>query len=315
MNTVPSPAPEFVSFGEGFELDLNARQLLRFGQVVKLERIPLEVLIVLVEKRGTIVERDEIVAKVWGGGFLDTDNAINGSIRKIRQVLKDNPEEPKYIQTITSKGYRFVAEVRAEEPPLPRSVETTETLREQRSKLTVNPWVLIAAILLLCLITVGIYVGYSRRSERKNPVQGKLMLAVLPFENLTGDPSQDYFSDGLTEEMISHLGNIDPDHLGIIARTSVMRYKNNNKDGLSRIGQELGVEYALEGSVRRESGKVRIAAQLIQMKDQTHLWSRQYDRDLSSLLKLEDEIANEVAQEISLTLAENRGPRQEQTSR
>src|SRR5690348_11889534 len=155
MNTVPSPAPEFVSFGEGFELDLNARQLLRFGQVVKLERIPLEVLIVLVEKRGTIVERDEIVAKVWGGSFLDTDNAINGAIRKIRQVLKDNPEEPRYIQTITSKGYRFVADVREVKPPLPisveRSVNTDPTLPQHRASRAINPWTLVAAILLVCL--------------------------------------------------------------------------------------------------------------------------------------------------------------------
>jgi len=315
MNAAPAGTPAPMRFGEGFELDLNNRQLLRFGQVVKLERMPLEVLILLVEKQGEIVDRDEIVAKVWGGSFVDTDNAINGSIRKIRQVLKDNPEQPKYIQTITSKGYRFVADVRAEKSPLPKSVDTNEPLHERRFKLTINSLALVAAILVVCLIAGGVYLGYSRWSERKNPVQGKYMLAVLPFENLTGDPSQDYFSDGLTEEMISHLGNLDPDHLGIIARTSVMQYKNNNKDGLSRIGRELGVHYALEGSVRREAGKVRITAQLILMKDQTHVWARQYDRDLSSLLKLEDEIANEVAQEIRLTLAENRGPRQEQASR
>jgi len=314
MDTASSGAPEPIGFGEGFELDLKVRQLLRFGQVVKLERIPLEVLILLVEKHGAIVEREEIVARVWGGSFLDTDNAINGAIRKIRQVLKDNPEEPKYIQTITSKGYRFVADVRAQKQPLPKSVDTDETLPQQRPKLAINPWTLIAATILVCLILGGIFAGYSRWGERRNPVQGKLMLAVLPFDNLTGDPSQDYFSDGLTEEMIGHLGNLDPDHLGIIARTSVMRYKNN-KDGLSRIGRELGVDYALEGSVRRESGKVRIAAQLILMKDQTHVWARQYDRELSSLLALENEIANEVAQEIRLTLAENHWLRQEEASR
>src|SRR5215475_12373550 len=195
MNTVPSPAPEPVSFGEGFELDLKARQLLRFGQVVKLERIPLEVLILLVEKQGAIVEREEIVAKVWGGSFLDTDNAINGSIRKIRQVLKDNPEEPKYVQTITSKGYRFVADVREVKPPLPRSVDTDQTLPQQRARLTTNQWTLVFAILLVSLIIGGIYAGYSRWGGRRNPAQGKVMLAVLPFDNLTGDPSEDYFSD------------------------------------------------------------------------------------------------------------------------
>src|SRR5215510_3195148 len=140
MNTVPAPAPEPVSFGEGFELDLKARQLLRFGQVVKLERIPLEVLILLVEKQGTIVERDEIVAKVWGGSFLDTDNAINGAIRKIRQVLKDNPEEPKYIQTITSKGYRFVADVRGVKPSLAGSIDPDESPPQRRARLPINQW-------------------------------------------------------------------------------------------------------------------------------------------------------------------------------
>ena len=314
MDTGASLASEPVRFGDGFELDLKARKLLRFGQVVRLERIPLEVLFLLVEKQGAIVQREEIVAKVWGGGFLDTDNAINGAIRKIRQVLKDNPEEPKYIQTITSKGYRFVADVREAKPPIRPPADTAETLSRQRAKLAINRWTFLAAIVLACLVIGGIYVGYSRWSEARNPVQGKFMLAVLPFDNLTGDPNQDYFSDGLTEEMIGHLGNLDPDHLGIIARTSVMRYKNS-KDGLSRIGRELGVDYALEGSVRRESGKVRIAAQLILIKDQTHVWARQYDRDLSSLLTLENEIANQVAQEIRLTLAENRGSRQEQASR
>src|SRR5215469_14872217 len=121
-----------VRFGESFELDLADRRLRRYGQPVRLERIPLEILILLVQKRGETVSREEIVAKVWGAGtYLDTDNAINGAIRKIRQVLKDNPEEPKYIQTITSKGYRFVADVRAQKQPLPKSVDTDETLPQQ----------------------------------------------------------------------------------------------------------------------------------------------------------------------------------------
>lgn len=128
------------------------------------------------------------------------------------------------------------------------------------------------------------------------------MLAVLPFENLTGDPGQDYLSDGLTEEMITHLGNLDPQRLGVIARTSVMRYKHN-REPLDRLGRELGVQYVLEGSVRRDADKVRITAQLIQMKDQTHLWARRYDRELSSLLAVQGEIAQAVADEIQLTLA------------
>src|SRR5262245_32378752 len=128
------------------------------------------------------------------------------------------------------------------------------------------------------------------------------MLAVLPFENLTGDPSQDYFSDGMTEEMISQLGNLNPQRLGVIARSSVMRYKDGKKP-LEQVGRELGVQYVLEGSVRRDASKVRITAQLIQIADQSHVWARQYDRELNNALGLQREIAQEIGDEIQLTLS------------
>jgi TolB-like protein/DNA-binding winged helix-turn-helix (wHTH) protein/Tfp pilus assembly protein PilF len=304
-----------VRFGESFELDIGRRQLRRYGQLVRLERIPLEILILLVQKRGEIVPREEIVARVWGGGvYLDTDNAINGSIRKIRQILKDNPEEPKYIQTITGKGYRFVADAQASVTL--QSSETDQVpVREPGSRSrTRSRWILLVSAVAVAVVGIALYLSFARKANRAKAPEGKYMLAVLPFENLTGDPGQEYFSDGLTEEMISQLGNLDPDHLGVIARTSVMQYKNN-KDGLSKVGRELGVHYALEGSVRREAGKVRIAVQLIQMKDQTEIWARQYDRDLGSLLNLENEIANQVAQEIRFTLEGNRKPTEEPDSR
>ena len=126
------------------------------------------------------------------------------------------------------------------------------------------------------------------------------MLAVLPFQNLTGDAAQEYVSDGLTEEMLTQLGNLNPQRLGVIARTSVMHYKDAHTP-LDQIGRELNVQYVLEGSVRRESERVRITAQLIQVKDQTHVWARQYDRELKDLLPLEGEVAHEIAQEIQLT--------------
>jgi TolB-like protein/Tfp pilus assembly protein PilF len=131
------------------------------------------------------------------------------------------------------------------------------------------------------------------------------MLAVLPFENFTGDPGQEYFSDGLTEEMISQLGNLDPAHLGVIARTSVMHYKHS-QESIPQIGKDLGVQYVIEGSVRRDSKQVRITAQLIQVKDQSHLWAREYDRDLGHLLELQAEIAREVANEIEFSLSGRR---------
>ncbi|HZE71511.1 MAG TPA: winged helix-turn-helix domain-containing protein [Pyrinomonadaceae bacterium] len=140
-----------------------------------------------------------------------------------------------------------------------------------------------------------------RSSATAQPENGRLMLAVLPFQNLTGDASQDYFSDGLTEEMITQLGNLDPDHLGVIARTSVMQYKNS-REPMDQIGRELQIQYVLEGSVRRESDRVRITAQLIQTKDQSHLWAREYDREVVHLLSLQGEIAKEVTDEIHRTL-------------
>ena len=134
---------------------------------------------------------------------------------------------------------------------------------------------------------------------------GRIMLAVLPFENLTGDAGQDYFSDGLTEEMISQLGSRDPQRLGVIARTSVMHYKTS-QGSLEQVARELGVHYVLEGSVRRDANSIRISAQLIQTKDQTHVWARQYDRELTGLFSLQSEISHAIADEIQLTLGEHK---------
>jgi TolB-like protein/Tfp pilus assembly protein PilF len=131
------------------------------------------------------------------------------------------------------------------------------------------------------------------------------MLAVLPFQNLTGDPAQEYFSDGLTEEMITQVGNLDQQHLGVIARTSIMHYKNT-PTALDQIGRELGVQYVIEGSVRRDANNIRITAQLVKTKDQTHVWSRQYDRELKGFLALQGEIAHEIADEIQLTLGDGK---------
>jgi TolB-like protein len=166
-------------------------------------------------------------------------------------------------------------------------------------------WLVLAATFGIVLIAAS--VGYIRWLGSRNPLRqprGRMMLAVLPFQNLTGDAGQEYFSDGMTEEMITQLSNLDPQHLGVIARTSVMHYKNGQAP-LDQIGRELGAHYVLEGSVRRDSDKVRITAQLVQMKDQSHLWSRTYDRELSHLLALQGEIAREIADEIEFTLGDH----------
>lgn len=323
MEPQPAKISDRLKFGEDCELNLAAGELRRSGRLLKLERIPMELLILLIDQRGRLVDRQQIVEKIWGKDvFLDTDNSINAAIRKIRQVLKDDPANPRFVQTVTGRGYRFIATVRTEDAlpalvgpvspppeedgkpgnsggPVPQQ-DDSPSRHTRRTRL--HRWAAAAAIATVLL--TGTYIVWSRlRAQHQAPVE-RVVLAVLPFENLTGDSAQDYFSDGMTEEMIAQMGRLDPQRLGVIARTSVMFYKHSNKP-LEQIGRELGAQYVLEGSVRRDSDKVRITAQLIQMKDQTHLWSRQYDRALSNLLALEGEISQEIADEIQLTLGDN----------
>jgi len=312
----PVRTTELIRFGEGFELDLRSYQLLRLGRQLKLERIPLELLILLIEQRGQLVTRDQIIAKIWSKDvFLDSDNSINAAIRKIRQVLKDDPQHPRFVQTITGRGYRFIAPVAENETPSLSGDAVSQPSHDaknlagpsiaHRGIMSAWRWLVVLGVSVLLITALGTYLQRSLSRARASAPNGRLVLAVLPFENLTGEPGQDYFSDGMTEEMISQLGRLDPEHLGVIARTSVMHYKHGQEQ-LEQIGRELGVQYVLEGSVRRDSSRVRITAQLIQVRDQTHLWSREYDRDLSNLLVLQGEIAQEIADEIQLTLGDRK---------
>jgi len=294
---------ETIRLDEELELDLRAYELRRTGQPVKLERIPMEVLLLLVEHRGRLVTRDEIAEKIWGkDAFLDTDNSINGAIRKIRCVLKDDPEEPRFIQTLTGRGYRFIApvvETAAEaqadastaEPPAATMAQESGPANYWR-----RYWLLYVCGAVLLMVGLAAWSRFSRPAIQATAPGGRLMLAVLPFEDLTGETGQDYFSEGLTEEMITQLGGLDPEHMGVIARTSVMRYKSDPKP-LDQIGRELGVQYVLEGSVRRDAKRVRITAQLVQVKDQSPVWTQAYDRDVEDVLVIEGEIAREIALE------------------
>ncbi len=247
-----------LKFGD-FELDESAYELRRAGRALKLERIPMDLLCLLVRNAGQLVGRDTIIERLWGKDiFLDTDNSINTAVRKIRQILNDDPRNPKFVQTVPGKGYRFAA-----------------------------------------LVTDG-----SRATSDLNrslELSQRVMLAVLPFENLSNDMEQEYFSDGLTEETISYLGQLDPQIVGVIARTSSMAYKRTTKT-IAQIGRELGVNYVVEGSVRRERERVRITAQLIRVSDQTHLWAESYDREIGSVLGVQTELGVSIAKKINIQL-------------
>jgi TolB-like protein/DNA-binding winged helix-turn-helix (wHTH) protein len=310
----PAKIQDLLKFGDDFELDRAAGQLRRSGRILKVERIPMEVLLFLVQQRGQLVTREQLVERIWGkDAHLDTDNSINGAIRKIRQVLKDDPEGPRFIQTITGKGYRFIApvvagdlgsdtevQVVAEADQAPVRVARGSPGRRRRAL-----GISILATVIVLIAALGVYLRRFELQVRPLGSGGRTMLAVLPFENLTGDAGQEYFSDGMTEEMITQLGSLDPEHMGVIARTSVMHYKHG-EEKLAQIARELGVQYVLEGSVRRDADRVRITAQLIQMSDQTHLWAREYDRDTKDLLVVQSEIAREISGEIQTALGEHK---------
>jgi TolB-like protein/DNA-binding winged helix-turn-helix (wHTH) protein len=307
-----------IKIGEEFELDRRAYELRRSGRSLRLERIPMELLLLLVERRGELVTREEIIEKIWGKDvFLDTDRSINAAIRKIRQALKDDPERPLFVQTITGKGYRFFAAVeKSDLPSLEKKVEFEETARPegtpQPPPLQNTPsfcrlrWKPLLAGVVVVILAVGAYFLRWRAGSNTAYGQKRVMLAVLPFANLSNDPEQEYFSDGLTEETISDVGEVNPEKLGVIARTSAMAYKNTNKT-VNQIGHELGVDYVLEGSVRREGGTARITAQLIRVGDQSHIWAHNYEREVGGILALQNELGRAIAQQIQVKLTPSHG--------
>ena len=281
---------------ENIELDLSSYQVRRDGSVIKLERIPMELLILLAGRNGQLVSREEIIERLWGKDvFVDSEHGVNTAIRKIRNALQDDSENPRFIETVVGKGYRFVAPLTmpAEERVLPAASVgyISHTMR----------FALLGACVLVAF-SVGGYLGVRYFWSRGPAPAERAMLAVLPFENLTGDPDQEYFSDGLTEEMITQLGRLDPRQLGVIARTSAMSYKHSSK-AVDQIGRELGVNYILEGSARREGGRVRVTAQLILVRDQSHVWAAEYDREMQSVLQLQSEVADAIGNEVRLKLA------------
>jgi len=297
-----------------FELDGATFELLRSGERVHLERLPMELLFLLASRQGELVSREEIAAKLWGSEvFIDTNTAINVAVRKIRQVLDDNVESPRYILTVPAKGYRFIGPISANaatpgngalaeldsvsgktsNDPHPQPAPGVDDKEHGRTR---SRWL---------ILTVGIFIlvfAVVAIVQRKHQAPaGKLMFVVLPFENLTGDPAQEYIADGMTEEMITQMGSLDPERIGVIARTSAMRFKGKQQS-IQEIADELGVGYLLEGSVRHAGDRVRVTAQLIQASDQTHLWAADYDSNLSDLLKLESDIAGAIASQVQVKL-------------
>jgi TolB-like protein/DNA-binding winged helix-turn-helix (wHTH) protein/cytochrome c-type biogenesis protein CcmH/NrfG len=283
-----------------YQLDTEEKVLVREGQPVALPPKDLETLVVLVESAGHIVGKEELLEKVWPGVFIEENNLAR-RVFNLRQVLGEGPDGRKYIETVPKRGYRFVGSVRqlgysaeSTAPPLQSSDSPQSTLRTSRRR-TLWPWAL-AAVLIVAASVLA-----QRFWRARNHSPDRVMLAVLPFENLSGDANEDYFADGLTEEMIAQLGQVQPSRLGVIARTSIVHYKHTN-ESIAQIGRELGVGYVMEGSVRRAGGRVRITAQLIQAGPQTHVWAETYEQPLDDVLTIQREIAQKVTDSLSIEL-------------
>lgn len=327
--------PPFTSLYFGFfELRTTTRELYKRGIRLKLRPQAYQVLLLLTERSGEVVSRDQLRERLWAQEtYVDFEHGLNTAVMELRAVLSDSAAEPKFIQTLPRLGYRFMVPVSSEQPTTVPERESAPLVdipaiqeKESKPEGAVAPgresatalgsvqsaansrrswrtlwWVPAAVVLALAAVTLLGWQNWFRKANPPAQHEVRQMIAVLPFENLTGDPAQEYFSDGLTEEMIDQLGRLDPAHLGVIGRNSVMRYKTIH-EATAAIGRELGVSYLLEGSVRRDSDEVRISAQLIQVQDQASVWSRQYDRQLRDVLALQSEIAREIAGGIHLTL-------------
>jgi TolB-like protein/DNA-binding winged helix-turn-helix (wHTH) protein/Flp pilus assembly protein TadD len=291
-----------------FEIDFASGELHKAGRKVPLQEQPFRVLAVLLERPGEIVTREELQRRVWPADtYVGFDEGLNTAIRKLRVAFGDSADNPRFLETIPRHGYRFIAPVKDADASTPRAVEDDVHKGHALETVPVQPRrthaaALALSVLALLFIVVGV-IYLARRQPPTTP--RRVMLAVLPFQNLSNDPAQDYFSDGLTEETITDLGQLSPAQLGVIARTSAMAYKHTDET-VSQIGRELGVDYILEGSVRREAGEARVSAQLIRVSDQTHLWAQNYDRKLHDVLQIENELGTAIARQVQLNLTQQK---------
>ena len=261
-----------VQVGE-FQVDFASGDVRRKDYVVRLKPQPCKVLSLLAARSGQTVSREEIQKEVWGGDtFVDFERGLNSCIKQIRAALNDDPNAPRYIETIPRRGYRLIAAV--ETDTLASDVLQDDALSKSafssaaapRSSPFLRRSAVMVALIVVTIAAVTLGVRHSR------PEPEKMRLVVLPFTNLSGDAGQDFLGEGLSEEMITQLGELAPQKLGVIARTSAAQYRQTKKSA-AEIGKELKVNYVLEGSVRRDGNRVHVTAQLIQTSDQTQLWA------------------------------------------
>jgi TolB-like protein/DNA-binding winged helix-turn-helix (wHTH) protein/tetratricopeptide (TPR) repeat protein len=277
-----------------FELNPQTGELSNAGKKSQLRDQPLKLLLALLEQPGELVTRETLVRRLWPEGtFVDFDRGLNKAVLHLREALADSAEHPQFIETLPRKGYRFVAPLTQDSQESP-----TVPLRDTKSQARFLAWTVALAAVACLVIVMLANVGGAPDwiSNRSHPTSQITALAVIPLENLSGNPDQEYFADGMTDELITDLAKTSSAR--ITSRTSVMRYKGIRKS-VRDIGRELNVDAVVEGTVTRSGDRVRITAQLIQVATDMHLWAETYDRDLSEVIHLQSEVATDIARHIS----------------
>jgi TolB-like protein/DNA-binding winged helix-turn-helix (wHTH) protein len=297
-------------FGD-FSLDCGKFELCRKGRRLKLERKPLELLVLLVTKHGQVVTRNEIARCLWEREvFVDIEHGINTAIRKIRQVLGDSSDLPRFVQTISGSGYRFIAPVTAVEPevteptepsgdpvdlpPVPPEISATPVIpsaTKPHHRLWVVAGLCFSVLVIISILTLGSHPLAARFLDRDTHA-AIASLAVLPLDNLSGDPNEEYFADGMTDELTTMLARDST--LRVVSRTSAMQFKDAHRS-LPEIARALNVDAILEGSISRSSNRVHMTLQLIRGDTDNHLWAESYDRDTNDVAVLPDNAARAIA--------------------
>ena len=299
-----------VRFGT-FEVSLQSGDVRKSGLKIRVQQQPLKLLEILLERPGEVITREELRSRVWPNeSFGDFDQALNISIGKLRSALGDSAESPRFIETLPKRGYRFIADVSVvdtdarperQEPVLGDLSATNRGHKIQGIGLAVAPQrrllptrgIIVTLALVLSLAILSVWLFHSRAPT------GMRSIAVLPLDNLSGDASQNYFADGMTDELITDLAQISA--LRVISRTSVMAYKGARKP-LPQIARELNVDAVVEGTVLRSGDRVRITAQLIEASTDKHVWSQSYEGELRDTLAVQNRVASAIADQIRINL-------------
>jgi TolB-like protein/DNA-binding winged helix-turn-helix (wHTH) protein/thioredoxin-like negative regulator of GroEL len=281
-----------------FSVDAGKRLLVCNGESVPLAPKVFEILLALIENRERVLTKDELLRQVWGDTSVE-EGGLTRNVSILRKTLGEKPDDHQYIVTVPGRGYRFVAAVREAggnvEPSDAHDPVSLESSSGPRAIIWARRWLVLSGLVALALGTFTYVLRPVRATGPGRPAITSL--AVLPLENLSGDPTQDYFADGVTEALIGHLARIRA--LRVVSRTSVMRFKGTQKS-LSEIARALNVDALIEGSVQRTGDRVKITVQLIHVQTDTHLWAREYERELTDVLKLQGEVARAVADEIRI---------------